>query len=281
MLAQILPSCVLFGVAAALGIHSLVPFWKHLTSLRLAQRGTRLQELGFEENPFQIALFVWAGLLVGGVFLLAGPLGMWPVAIGVAVIMFHAPGWCIDAIIRHREKTLRNQLAPACFSLACGIRAGMSLPDALERTASDTPQPLRNELMQITTFYCRGMPLRAAIEQVHHRLGLELFSLVATALNVTIERGGNLNVALDRIATTVRETQRLECRLDALTSAPRKAVITLAAFPPLFLGMFYMFDKHAVATLFTTFWGQLLFCGAMLVIYVSFRWANSILRSVM
>lgn len=280
MLIESIPSSVSLALAAAVGIHSLAPCWQHLTQLQLASRGTRLKSLGFKEEAFQLGLFIWAAVLVLVVATLAIPLGMWPIAVVIGLLMAQAPVWLISEIIRRRENVIRNQLGPACFSLACGIRAGLALPEALERTASESPKPIHHELTEIVHHYRRGVPLRAAIEQVRHRLGLEMFSLVAMALYVTMERGGNVNQALDRIGQAVRETQRLEGRLEALTASSRKGIVTLAIFPIVFLSGFAVVDTQAVLALFTTFAGQLAFCVAAAVTYVSFLWATRILRSV-
>ena len=280
MLMEALIWSVLLGTAAGFSVHGLLPWWTAVTDDYLLWRGERLHALQLPKEVIQFGLALWAVALVVVVVGLAAFLHMWPIACVAGWLMYRSPRWLVSELIRRREQTLRDQIVPACFSLACGVQAGLSLPVAMDRAAKDTPQPLQAHLQRIVHLYQRGTPLRESLDAVSQSLNLEIFALVSTAIGVTLERGGNVDEALSRISRSVQEEQRLEGRLRALTAGPRTAIATLAAFPVVFLAGFAFFDRYAVGKLFSTFEGQIAFCTGALATYIAVRWAYAILRSV-
>ena len=94
-----------------------------------------------------------------------------------------------------------------------------------------------------------------------------------------MERGGRITEALERISRSLQENQRLERKLEADTESGRKVVVMLAAFPAVFLGLFYFLNPEGTALLFTTILGQVVLVFVIVMVYAAVRWANRILTS--
>ena len=92
------------------------------------------------------------------------------------------------------------------------------------------------------------------------------------------ESGGRLNETVERIATSVRELQRLERKVRAETAQARTSSLYMALAPPIILLMNYFIDPVHTRMLFTEVPGQLILCVAILLNLLAYFWARLILN---
>jgi tight adherence protein B len=221
----------------------------------------------------------WGVALVGAVVFFGVVVGVPVLALVAGYLVWRAPRFLLNRRLGQRRVLLRDQLVPACVSLANATRAGLSLGQGLESIANETPPPLAAEVRRIVFEFHGGRPLAAALRDTQERLRLDSFTLFASAILVCLERGGRITEALERIARSLQEHQRLERKMEADTASGRKVVILLACFPAFFLGLFYMFDPEGTGLLFDNLAGQGVLLLVCLLVYVSVRWAWRILGS--
>ena len=81
------------------------------------------------------------GMLIGLVFL--GTSRAWPVALSFAVIFTAIPFLIISSRARSRRTRLRQVWPEAVDTLVSGVRAGMSLPEALTNLGERGPEAVR------------------------------------------------------------------------------------------------------------------------------------------
>ncbi|QDV66467.1 Bacterial type II secretion system protein F domain protein [Rosistilla carotiformis] len=263
--------------AVFLVCQSLGPVWDRITDRYLADIKPKLARLSVSDEQLHTWMRWWGITFVATIVLFTFILGMPPIALFAAFIVFIAPRYMIDLWIQRHRIVLRDQLVRATVGVANGCRAGLGLPQAIEKVAFDTQAPLANELKRITRDYRAGRPLQDAIREVKERLDLDAFTTFASAMTVTLEKGGNVAMALDRISQGLQESQRLERKLEADTAAGRKMALILSLFPIGFLGLFYMLDPISMAVLFGTLMGQLVLLVVLVIVYVSWEWCLRIL----
>ena len=221
----------------------------------------------------------WWGLsMFATFFILAVALAMPPVAVGATLLVFMAPRYLLDQLIRRRQIRLRDQLVRASSGVANGCRAGLSLAQSLEKVAEDTPEPMSREFRRVVRNFKAGRPLGEALREVEQRLKLESFTLFASAVNVALERGGRVTFALDRISAGLLESQRLERKLEADSAAGRKLALVLSVFPIGFLAMFSLLDPHSTGYLYSTPEGHFILLGIGVLVFLAARWCMAILR---
>jgi tight adherence protein B len=93
------------------------------------------------------------------------------------------------------------------------------------------------------------------------------------------ESGGKLNETVERIAISVREMQRLERKIQADTSQARTSAVYMALVPFAILALYYfVLDPINTERLFTTVFGQMLLCVALILNIVAYLWARRILH---
>jgi tight adherence protein B len=268
----------LLAAAAALAFLGAGPVFEAALEKALGRQGQRLRSLGLDSETVSTAIGLWLALVVALLLALGVGLQIWPVAVVLCAMLLAAPRWVVSNLILRRERLFRDQLASACFSLGCSVRAGLALPEAIARQARELPQPLAGEFRSIAQSYQRGQPLRQALEIARERLALEPFSLFVMVVGAALERGGPLEESLARIAGSIFETQRVERKLETETASGRRTIATLAGFPGLFLGGASFIAPGMTAVLFTTLWGQFSLATIVLLVGAAFAWGNAILN---
>jgi tight adherence protein B len=213
-----------------------------------------------------IALTVM-GFVMGG--WMAGVIG---VGLGLAL-----PQLVIRHLRAKRLARLDEQLVDGITTLAAGVRAGLNLVQAFELVARNHVAPLAQEIGQMLREYQMGMDLHQAMRHTANRIGSQPYRLLFTALETHRTRGGDIGETLDRIADAIREIQRLESKLDAITAQGRYQAWMMAVMPVGFLFMLYGMDPQGVTMLFTHPIGRILLLVIALLIVTGYLWIKKIL----
>ncbi|MEO0530339.1 MAG: type II secretion system F family protein [Planctomycetota bacterium] len=241
---------VLWALATVSLLVYIGPVWDSLARHKYHKQLDRGERLGIDQNAMLLGLRLWGVTLTSVVVALWWYFRMPPVALAVGWLIYVTPHYVLNYVIGRRATLLRDQMASAATGVANTVRCGMGIAEGLQEVADDTPVPLADELRTIVREFRLGRPLKDALESVRSRLQLEPFTLFAAAVQVSLDRGGRLNEALDRISTSLEDYQRLERKMQAETASNRRVVAILAAFPVFFLAVFYAFDPQSTGLLF-------------------------------
>lgn len=261
------------GVVAGKSVGSA---WDALTRWYIADLRPMLESLSLDQEHIRFLLRWWGVSLVLS-FVVLTALGMLPIAIAVVLLLIFAPRWVLAAMIARRRILLRDQLVGGTTALANACRAGLSLAQGLETVSAEVPQPLAAELRRIVSGYQHGQPLAEAITTTKERLKLDSFTLFASAVCVSLSRGGRITESLERIGSTLQENQRVERKLEAETASGKKVVWLLAAFPFVFLGGFYVMHPTGTALVFQSLIGQFILLAVIALVVVSVWWSQKII----
>jgi tight adherence protein B len=271
-------SSALTAIGIAMFVGRFAPIWDRLADRQMGRLSRRFQQLSLSEERLQLFLRVWGVVLVSGTVTLCWALDKPPLALVFGFLAYMAPRHMLDALIRRRSRLLRDQLVAASVGIGNGVRAGLSLAQAIESVGNATPKPLADELRRICFQFERGRPLLEAIEDVRGRLDLEPFTLFAVALEVAHKRGGRLSETLQRISASLQENRRLERRIESETSTGRQTVVILSVFPLIFLLTFALLDPHSTGLLWSRLDGQCLLAVVAILVYAGASWANHIMK---
>jgi Flp pilus assembly protein TadB len=220
----------------------------------------------------------WWGVAMFGAFFVIGViLQMFPVGLGAAMAVFVAPRLMLDHMIAQRQMKLRDQLVRATVGIANGCRAGMSLAQSIEKVSTEAPRPLADELVRIVRHCKAGVRIQEVLRETQQRLDLEAFTVFASAAIVSLEQGGNITLALEKISEGLQEMQRLERKLEADSASGRKLATVLGLFPVFFLALFSLLDPVSTGLLYTTFIGNLILCLVGFIVFIAFKWCRAIL----
>jgi tight adherence protein B len=263
--------------AAVLATYSIQPVWDRIARRYVIDLKPQLDSLSISPQEVDRYLRIWGLSLLGTFLVLTFVLRMLPLAVVCMYIVYVAPRILLQVVIDRRKSLIRDQMVGATVALANTCRAGLSLAQGMTMVANEAPEPLASELRRISGDFEHGRPLAESILDTKQRLNLDSFTLFASAVLVSLDRGGRVTDALDRISHSLQENQRLERKLDSDTASGKAVVWILTLFPVLFLGIVFLMAREQTMMVFQSLIGQFVLAAVFILVYISLRWSQRIL----
>lgn len=285
MLAQTAPNAPLFLlIISALVFGAVYLFarhgwrdalrWYHVLEYRYDRVLNQQLLMGVSPRSAMILTLAVMGLCMLMPYLWFGDL-VTPV-LGLAVSLSF-PSLVLRHLEQKRRERLDRQLVDGIMTLASGVRAGLTLVQSMELLVTNFEGPVKQEFAQLLREYQMGTDLNQAMRNTANRIGSSNYRLLFTAIEMHRLRGGDSGESLDRIAESIREIQRLEGKLDAITSQGRAQASMMAITPFVIMGMYYLIDSEGVTSLFTHAVGRVVLLLAVLMVLGGFLWIRRIM----
>ncbi len=202
-----------------------------------------------------VGIFVCIGLLIGLV------LRNIVIALLLALAAIVIPRMLINRKRTTRLRNFNNQLADTITLLANSLRSGYSLLQAMELVSREAPAPMSTEFERVVREVGLGLAPEDALGNLVRRIQSDDLELMATAINVQREVGGNLAEVLDTISSTIRERVKLKGEIKVITSQQQYSGYIIAAMPIALALLLFAISPTYMLRLFTeTHW-----CGWCLV----------------
>jgi tight adherence protein B len=219
-------------------------------------------EFLFIEIPQDRLTYILLGSSVGlgaFVFLLLGILGSWIIGtiLGfvLAFIGFKAPRIIVNFLVERRIKGYSAQMVDALQLLSNGVRAGLSVPQAIGMIVDEMPPPISQEFNIILQQNRIGVPLEECFENLAKRVPTEDNDMFVSSINILRETGGNLAETFDTIVDVIRERVRLQQKVDTYTAQGMFQGMVIGAMPYALGLVYYLQDPASMTPLFTTIIG--------------------------
>jgi tight adherence protein B len=191
-------------------------------------------------------LLIWAGSTLGI------PLAM--VLLSPLIPAFGSPIlWLVGGFIgfvlprfwlaRRRNSRLGafNKMLPDTITLiANALRAGSSFLQAIELVVRESRPPISTEFARVIREVNLGLPFDQALENMVRRVRSDDLELMATAISIQHQVGGNLAEILDSIAFTIRERVRIQGEIRSLTAQQRLSGYVVGFLPIALAGFLFV-----------------------------------------
>lgn len=172
-----------------------------------------------------------------------------------ALSFFGVRAW-INVRIGKRLAEFNNQLEMALRLIAGAMRVGLGLRQALVNVVTDMPDPARVEFTRVLSQTQIGVSLYDALDALSDRMPSSEMSMMARAIRLQGQTGGNLSRVLENMAGTIKERRRLAAKIRALTAEARATKWIITGLP-IFVGIFVTsFEPDIREGLFDTFIGR-------------------------
>ncbi|MDR2452002.1 MAG: type II secretion system F family protein [Candidatus Accumulibacter sp.] len=205
--------------------------------------------------------------------LTAHPLMCFLTLVGLAVIPNK-----IYTYLRQRRIALIDSQVPDMLAMAAGaMSAGAALMTALESVARDGPAPIKVELDMMLREVRLGIDMDIALDNLAARVKSEEMIMVAAAIKIARESGGNLSESLEKLSRAVRDRQNMEKKILALTAQGRMQAWVMAALPFGMLYALFRLDPVAMGPMFHTVLGWAVFLAVSVWITIGFK----VIRKIM
>lgn len=150
---------------------------------------------------------------------------------GAALVAFMIPRIVVSKKASRRAAAFESLLAETLDLFVGSLRAGQGLLQAIESSSYEQPEPMRSELRRIVGQVTMGVSITDALESLTTRFDSRDVDLLAAAIAINRETGGNLTEVLERLAKTVRQRREIRAEAKSLTAAPRATSYILVILP--------------------------------------------------
>jgi len=180
---------------------------------------------------------IWAASIVGipvGMFLLSPflpALGNPLFLLVGALVGFMLPRFWLSRRKNGRLGAFNKQLPDTITLIANALRAGSSFLQAIELVVRESRPPISTEFGRVIREVNLGLPFDQALENMVRRVRSDDLELMATAISIQHQVGGNLAEILDSIAYTIRERVRIKGEIRTLTAQQRLSGYVVAGLP--------------------------------------------------
>jgi tight adherence protein B len=130
-----------------------------------------------------------------------------------------------------RLGAFNKQLPDTITLIANALRAGSSFLQAIELVVRESRPPISIEFARVIREVNLGLPFEQALENMVRRVRSDDLELMATAIAIQHQVGGNLAEILDSIAYTIRERIRIKGEIRTLTAQQRLSGYVVAGLP--------------------------------------------------
>ncbi|PZR55133.1 type II secretion system protein F [Xylanimonas oleitrophica] len=233
---------VLVGLVLGLGLFCVWwSFWEPpARSTRVAARRARTQDLLVQAGASGVtpgALYGASAAVASVVFLAVLATTRSPaIAVCFTVMAAAAPSALVRARARKRRRDLRDVWPEVVDHLASGVRAGLSLPEAVSQLGERGPAELREPFTRFAADYRATGRFSECLDLLKARLADPVADRIIEALRLTREVGGtDLGRLLRTLSTFLREDARTRGELEARQSWTVNGARLAAAGPWLVL----------------------------------------------
>jgi tight adherence protein B len=151
--------------------------------------------------------------------------------IGLAVIVFFIPDLLLKRSISQRRTNFGKQLVDVLVLMTGAVRAGYSLPQAIEVVSKELKAPASEEFRRVRHEIGLGLSLSQSLTNLVARMENDDLYLVVTAININSQVGGNIVTMLEAVTETIRERIRLFAEVRVLTAQQRFGSYILTFLP--------------------------------------------------
>lgn len=180
------------------------------------------------------------------------------VGLGILLSIFIAEltHWVIKILFFRTRKQryaeeINKQLPTICRLLGNTVKAGLTIPQGIDRIVADVQEPAQAEFKRMQNELSLGNDFAEVIERARERIPSKEVAVFFNTIIIQREVGGNLAEALHLMATTLEERERVGKEIKALTAESKTTAMMLPILPVFMLIMLSFLMDGFIRPLFT------------------------------
>lgn len=263
----------LLGLSAAL---IMVQLRRHLEERKVARRAQQQIGVRVETGSETSRRFSDADQI--GIIALTAALGLFGVVIlgPVGILLGSAPIG-LRAMRERREQRARKralaiELGPALQLVVDNLRVGRDLVSAMAEVAGTAASPIDEIFSAVVAATRLGGRVDVAVAQQAADENDRHLRVVASAIGLHVEHGGNLVEILSGVVETIEEEDRLRRNIASLTADGRLSSSVLLALPILTLIVVSVLSPGYATPLLTDPLGRMMSVSGLVLGVVGWAW---------
>ena len=185
----------------------------------------------------------------------AGVRSLWaivPLTLVFAFIGWRLPWTYFTILVKRRQALFEMDVLDLALGLDNALRAGMALPQALDKISTRMHGVMREELDVVQREYRLGIDLVQALERLCKRMPCEDVRLLVSAIRITSEAGGSLSEVLREMSQMIRGRREFQDKVKTLTAEGRFEAIAMSLAPVAAFIFMSLIQPDLMKVLYTT-----------------------------
>jgi tight adherence protein B len=201
-------------------------------------------------------ILFWPKVLIGLLF-----------GVTVTVVGWSIPLLVVKNIYERRCRNFTDQMVDGLTIMANGIKSGSSAAQAMSRVVEIMANPISQEFQIVLNQVQFGLSFEQALNELGERIPKPDVQMFVTAINILKETGGNLAETFQTIVVVIRERQKVEKKIEAMTAQGLMQGLIVSLVPFVLAGIFFVVDPNFIMPMFTTTLGLFL-CFVVLTLQI-------------
>ena len=220
----------------------------------------KLMSMEVDEKKVTIGILLLSFGLGALAFLALWPSVLAGFVVGASVTI---AGWQLPLLIMKfmyegRCTRFTDQMVDGLTIMANGIKAGSNPQESMKRVVEIMGAPMSQEFAQVMYQMQVGDSFESALNDLGTRIPRPDVQMFVTAINILKETGGNLAETFQTIVLTIRERQKVEKKIQALTAQGLMQGIIVTMIPFILMVVFLIIDSNFIKPMFNTTLGLVL-----------------------
>ena len=179
-------------------------------------------------------------------------LSNWSLGLFLGILALALPLVSLKVLKKRRDALFGIQLVSGLNNMGNALKAGLSLPQAIDLVATEMDNPIAQEFRLLSNELKLGTPLDEGLAHLEDRMPNPDLTLAVTAINISTEVGGNLSEVFENISGTIRERQVLAAKVKALTAQGKMQGTVMCMLPVGLVGILSSLFPDMMRPLFHT-----------------------------
>ena len=231
--------------------------WKDLDDLK---RKLDLIYVDVEEDKLKIFLMLCSYGMGFVFFLIFLPNVIASLILGAAVTFagMKLPLLYIDSLYMKRCQRVVDQMVDGMTIMANGTKSGNPPSVAMGRVIDNINGPLSQEFRLVKNKERLGMSFEEALVEMSERIPMPDVQMFVMSVNILKETGGKIDQTFETINKVIRERQKLEKKISAMTAQGIMQGIVISIIPFVLMVFFWFADPDHIKPMFNTTMGLIL-----------------------
>jgi tight adherence protein B len=181
---------------------------------------------------------------------------------------FGVPRFVINQLKHNRIKKFTQELPNAIDIIVRGVKAGLTLNEAMNIVAREAKEPVAAEFLVVLELQQMGLPLAEAVMKLPERMPIAESNFFAIVVAIQSRSGGSLSEVLGNLASVLRDRKKMKNRITALSQEAKTSAWIIGSLPVLLAGFLFYASPAHMELLYTSKTGYFLLvcCGLSMMI---------------
>lgn len=207
---------------------------------------------------------ILAGCSTSVALFVATGIGLLPALGFGATAGLTGPHFYVSFLRNRRFKKFAAEFPNAVDVIVRGVKSGLPVVDCLRIISVDAQEPVRSEFREIVEDQTIGLPLDEAVQRLPTRVPLAEAQFFAIVISLQSRTGGSLSDALGGLSRVLRDRQKMQGKIRAMSSEAKTSAGIIGSLPVVFTGIMSITSPDYIGTIFTTFAGNIILAACAL-----------------